>query len=88
MELNSAYLAVFDNPAGERVLKHLEVMFGAKDTLEPEEVINKTNEAVGSLKRVPIDPLSMSKRAGLRAAYWKITGMLENARKEKSNGKQ
>lgn len=88
MDLNSAYLAVFDNPAGARVLKHLEGMLGAKDTLEPEEVINKTSEAVGSLKRLPIDPVSMSKRAGLRAAYWKITGMIENARNEKSNGKQ
>jgi hypothetical protein len=86
MPLNDAYLAVFDNPAGQRVLKHLESMFGAKDTLEPEELVNKSHEAEGSLLRVHIDPLAMSKRHGLRSAYWKIYAMIENARKEKSSG--
>jgi len=86
MALNDAYLAVFDNPAGERVLRHLESMFGAKDTIEPEELINKGLEVKGTLSRVPIDPIGMAKRHGLRSAYWKICAMVENARKEKGSG--
>ena len=86
MLLNEAYLAVFDNPAGVRVLKHLDSMFGARDTIEPEEIINKSHESEGSLIRVPIDPVAMAKRQGLRSAYWKICAMIESARKEKSSG--
>jgi len=86
MLLSDAYLAVFSTPAGERVLKHLESMFGARDTIEPEEIINKSHESEGSLIRVPIDPVAMAKRQGLRSAYWKIFAMIENARNEKSSG--
>jgi hypothetical protein len=63
----------------------MEVMFGVKDTLEPEEVMNKAFDALGERKRVPIDVTGMAKRQGMRAAYWKITAMIEAAKEKKSN---
>ena len=84
-DLGENYLAVFGNPSGERVLRHLEVMFGVKDTLEPEEVINKALDAAGETSRIPIDVISMAKRHGMRSAFWKISAMIEAAKEKKSH---
>tara|TARA_R100000951_G_scaffold24965_1_gene21176 strand:+ start:7552 stop:7818 length:267 start_codon:yes stop_codon:yes gene_type:complete len=73
------YVTTFKTPAGERVLKHLETMFGVRDTIEPEEMLNKHLEATGETKRCPIDSHAMAKRLGLRSAYWKIHAILERA---------
>ncbi len=84
-ELGDNYLAVFCTPSGERVLKHLEAMFGVKDTLEPEEAMNKAFDALGEKQRMPIDVIGMAKRQGLRAAYWKIHAMIESAKERKTS---
>ena len=52
------------------MLKHLEVMFGVRDTLEPEEAMNKAFDALGEKQHIPIDVIGMSKRQGMRSAYW------------------
>ncbi len=74
------YLATFDNHNGERVLAHLEKMFGVRDTIEPEELINKALEGNNQLERIPLDPMALAKRQGLKSAYWKIVAVLEAAR--------
>ena len=73
------YTTVFKNPHGARVLEHMEKMFGVKDTIEPEEMLNKHHEAEGSTVRHQIDSHAMAKRLGLRSAYWKIQAILETA---------
>lgn len=73
------YRSTFKTPHGERVLKHLEIMFGVRDTIEPEEMLNKHLEASGEHTRCPIDSHAMAKRLGLRSAYWKIQALLERA---------
>jgi hypothetical protein len=47
--------------------------------------MNKAFDALGERKRVPIDVTGMAKRQGMRAAYWKITAMIEAAKEKKSN---
>ena len=73
------YKSTFDTPAGGRGLEHLEIMFGVRDTIEPEEMLNKEHEAEGGRIRFPLDPIAMAKRLGLRAAYWKIRAILKTA---------
>jgi len=75
-------VSTFDTPAGKDVLDHLETMFGVRDTIEPEEMLNKHLEAAGEHTRCPIDSHAMAKRLGLRSAYWKIRAILERAEKE------
>ena len=67
------------------MLKHLEVMFGVRDTLEPEEAMNKAFDALGEKQHIPIDVIGMSKRQGMRSAYWKIQGMIEAAKERKTS---
>lgn len=84
-DLGDSYLAVFDNPSGKRVLSHMEAMFGVRDTLEPEEAMNKAFDVLGERKHIPIDVTGMVKRQGMRVAYWKITAMIKAAKEKKAN---
>jgi len=76
------YKTTFNTPSGERVLEHLEKMFGVRDTIEPEEMLNKEHEADGGRIRFPLDPIAMAKRLGLRSAYWKIRAILQTAEEQ------
>ena len=84
-DLPDKYLATFESPAGKEVLKHLRVMLGVEDTIEPEELINNAKFAEGERSQISIDPIGMAKRLGQRSVYWKIKALIRTA-KERKNG--
>jgi hypothetical protein len=78
-QLISDFATAFNTPAGQRVLEWMERAFQVKVTLEPEELLNKQLEIAGESHRVVIDPTALAKRQGLRAAYYKVLAMVEEA---------
>jgi hypothetical protein len=75
----SDFAVVFDSDAGKRVLAWMEQAFWVKITVEPEEQLNRQLENNGEMVRVPIDPVAMVKRQGMRAAYYKVLAMVDEA---------
>ena len=70
---------VFDTPEGKRVLDWMEQAFQVRVTVEPEEALNKELELAGEKSRVQIDIVAMSKRQGMKTAYWKVRAMIDEA---------
>lgn len=62
------YSAVFRNPSGERVLKHLESLCRIRHTITLDEQRGKA-----------IDPVRLSIEEGMRRVYWKIHAMVAAA---------
>lgn len=67
-DLLNAALAVFRNPAGERVLRYLARVCGAKHTITPGE-----GQGLVDL------PTRLAILEGMRRVYWKVEALLEAA---------
>jgi len=61
------------------VLSWLEQVCHVRVSLEPEEVVNKQLEVQGEATRVPIDPLGLAKRQGMRSVFYKVSAMVDEA---------
>lgn len=80
--LDRDLLGALGDERGERVLAWLEKVCNVRESITPEEALNQACEVANLTERVPIDPLGLAKRGGMRAVYWKIVTRLERARKE------
>jgi len=71
--------------SGIQFLEYLRKVCHIEDTLEPEEVYNKEMESAGLASRMPIDPLALAKRQGMRAAYFKIVALQKQGEREEDS---
>jgi len=67
-DLLRAYLAVFKNEAGQRVLRHMSKMARVEWTITEEETRGQ-----------PIDPVKFQVGEGMRRLYWKIQAQIQTA---------
>ena len=61
---------MFDGERGDRVMTMLASLTGAKVSLDPEDL-----HAADSGKPVPLDPVGLAKRHGMRCVFWKLQAM-------------